>query len=87
MKAIIECKMNNYTSMTNEIIESKTQVITNTEEFVPRFEPPLYVPAFTTMKDSLSSKGSLTKGPYTTPPTQPSTKEVAQSQLRLQSTW
>jgi len=28
-----------------------------------------------------------TKSEYTTPPTQPSTQEVAQNQLRLQSTW
>ena len=46
-------------------IESKTQAITNTKKFVPRFEPPLYVPAFITMRISLSSKGSSTKGPYT----------------------
>ena len=46
-------------------IESKTQEIANTKEFISRFEPLLYIPAFTTMKDSLSSKGSFTKGPYT----------------------
>jgi len=32
-------------------IESKTQAIANTKEFIPKFEPLLYVPAFTTMKD------------------------------------
>jgi len=32
-------------------LESKTQAIANTKEFVSRFEPLLYVPAFTTMKD------------------------------------
>ena len=31
--------------------ESKTQAIVNTKEFILRFESPLYVLAFTTMKD------------------------------------
>ena len=33
-------------------IKSKKKSIANTGEFVSRFEPLLYVPAFTTMKDS-----------------------------------
>jgi len=36
----------------------------NIDPTVWRFELPLYVPAFTTIKDSLSSKGFSTKGPY-----------------------
>jgi len=32
-------------------IKSKAQAIANTKEFVLRFEPSLYVLAFTTMKD------------------------------------
>ena len=52
--------MNNYTSMNNEKQKSKTQAIINTREFGPRFEPPLYVPAFTTMKDFTILKGSST---------------------------
>ena len=34
-----------------KIIKSKRKSIANTRESVSRFEPLLYVPAFTTMKD------------------------------------
>jgi len=52
MKTIIECKMNNYASMKNkDNRQSKTQAIANTKKFVPRFEPLLYIPTFTIMKD------------------------------------
>jgi len=81
-------------------VESKTQAITNTKEFVPRFEPLLrprlhhyegfHYPLRDLPQRDLTQRNYdlvYTRLEYTTPPTQPSTQEVAQSQLTLQSTW
>ena len=70
-------------------IKSKAQAIANTKEFVLRFEPSLYVLAFTTMKDFtiyywILHKGTLQQGITTTgvhnSPTHSSRPAVAQSQ-------
>ena len=51
MDAILKDKTNSITSKESKAIKSRNKSIANTREFVSRFEPLLYIPAFTTMKD------------------------------------
>jgi len=88
-------KINNYSSMKfKKAIESKTQAIANTRDLfrvrVTTLRPCLhhYEGFHYPLRDLSQRDYNLvyTRPEYTTPPTHPA-QEVAQNQLRLQSSW
>ena len=66
MYAIMKCKQG--VSQDVNVKQWKNNKETNRKhkEFVSRFEPPLYVPAFTTVKDFTKSTEEITRGLHKT---------------------
>ena len=96
IQAMILSKRNNHTSnKSKKAIESKTQANTNIKDLFRGSSHRSTSPPSPLWRISLSSKGSSTKGLQLrlhkigvhNSTTQPSTQEVAQSQLRWQSFW